>query len=305
VTALPPHLAGPGVIALRHGAFELGLAPELGGSIVYFVQHRPEGIRHWFRPASPAAFAAATGHQAACFPLVPVSGRIADAVLNWEHRTLRLPRNVDFEGNHLHGEGWQRPWLVEEHDRSAAVLVLPHGSAEWPFAYAARFRYALANDGLTVDMAVTNTGVDAMPAAIGIHPWFPAPLAELTAQADTLWEIDARKLFVAKVPPPPHRRFAAGRSLAGSDLEHGFSGWDGTAALRWPDRPGHLVMTASRELAHLVVYTREPFGDFCVEPVSCSVDAFNLDARGVEGTGTVRLPSGGTLSATARFAVEG
>ena len=71
--------AEPADIVLRHGRFSLGLSPRLGGSITFFSEDRPEGLRHWFRPASPAALSAADGHMTACFPLVPVSGRIADA----------------------------------------------------------------------------------------------------------------------------------------------------------------------------------------------------------------------------------
>ena len=302
--ALPQHLRMPDIIALRNGRFHLGLAPAQGGSVAYFAEQRPEGLRHWFRPASAAALASGNGHHSACFPLVPVSGRIAEAMLNWDGSLIAVPRNARPEPHHLHGEGWQRPWEIVETGPNRATLALSH-ARDWPFPYAASFTYLLERDGLKVVMTMTNRGDAAMPAAIGLHPWFPAPLAELTAAAGTLWEIDSRKLFTGKIAPSPQRQFAGGRSLKGADLEHGFTDWDRKAVLHWPGRPGRLVMTASETLAHLVVYSRDPSEDFCVEPVSCSVDAFNLHASGVADTGTVRLEPGETLSGTAWFQIEG
>ena len=40
-----------------------------------------------------------------------------------------------------------------------------------------------------------------------------------------------------------------------------------------------LTMTSSRNVGHTVVYTTEHA--VCLEPQTCAIDAFNLDARGV------------------------
>ncbi len=305
VVDLPSHLTNEGVLALSHGRFVLGLAPRLGGSLVYFAERRGDRLRHWFRPATADAMRSGTGHHAACFPLVPVSGRIAAARLAFAGQVIEVPRNVGFEPNHLHGEGWQRSWGVQSSTPRSADLALDGGDGPWPFPYVARFAYELVDDGLDVTMELVNTGPGEMPAAIGLHPWFPRPPGRLTANACTVWEINENKLFASKASPKPAWRFADGRDLASSDLEHGFSDWDGTAVIEWPGRPGRLVMQSSESLRHLVVYTRDPSGDFCVEPVSCSVDAFNLAARGVEGTGTIMLAPGQALVGAASFRVEG
>jgi aldose 1-epimerase len=241
--------------------------------------------------------------MAACFPLVPVSGRIADARFRWREQQIAVSRNVDFESNHLHGEGWQRPWSVDHVSSDRAVLGLTSAGSQWPFSYRSSFAYALSDKGLAIEMAMTNTDTQPMPAAIGVHPWFPAPLAHLTARAQTLWEVDRRKLFTRKVAAGGKRDFSLGASLQGADLEHGFTDWDRRALLKWDDCPSSLLIRASEVLSHLVVYTRSPSGDFCVEPVSCSVDAFNLFADGVEDTGTRILDPGDSLLARAEFLV--
>jgi aldose 1-epimerase len=56
---------------------------------------------------------------------------------------------------------------------------------------------------------------------------------------------------------------------------------DQTMRIRWGDI--ELVIEGSPNLGHAVVYT--PREAFCVEPQTCALDAFNLAARGLEGSG--------------------
>jgi aldose 1-epimerase len=57
-------------------------------------------------------------------------------------------------------------------------------------------------------------------------------------------------------------------------------------------------------LGHLVIYTPEGENFFCVEPVSHSVDAFNLAEAGVPDTGTVVLDPGESLRGRVEFVPE-
>ncbi len=295
----------PGSIGLRNARFALGILPRLGGAITHFVEHRPEGARHWLRPASAVSLAGTAAGDTALFLLVPVSGRIADARLTFGGGTQTIPRNVATEDNYLHGEGWQAPWTLAHQADDHATLRLEGPVAGWPWPYRAEVDYRLLVDGLSIRLALTNTGTAPMPAGIGLHPWFPAGPAMLQAEARTLWRIDDRRLFTEKAPVPERWDFADGRTLVDADLEHGFSDWSGEATLWWTDRPGRLLIRASDTLRHLVIYTRDPSGDFCVEPVSHSVDGFNLSAAGIAGTGTVVLAPGATLEGTATFTVAG
>jgi galactose mutarotase-like enzyme len=64
------------------------------------------------------------------------------------------------------------------------------------------------------------------------------------------------------------------------------------------------MIRSSATLRHLVIYTRDASGDFCVEPVSHSVDGFNLHEQGVPKTGTVVIAPGCSLTGSATFFVE-
>jgi aldose 1-epimerase len=101
-------------------------------------------------------------------------------------------------------------------------------------------------------------------------------------------------------PPPADD----GDNLDLTDLVNGFAGWSGTAEVVWPERGAHLRIEAGPPLSHLVVYTPPGQDFFCVEPVSHSVDAFNLEARGAApDNGTTVLAPGGTMTGSARFTV--
>ncbi len=144
-----------------------------------------------------------------------------------------------------------------------------------------------------------------MPAGLGLHPYFVAtPQARLTFGADRVWLVDDGNLFDRVAPVPPRWDFGGGRAVAGTGLVNGFTGWDGRAVVEWPEWRARLTLTAGPSLRHLVVYTPLGADFFCVEPVSHSVDAFNLAARGVPDTGTLVLAPGETLRGRVEFLPE-
>src|SRR3546814_11919295 len=72
----------------------------------------------------------------------------------------------------------------------------------------------------------------------------------------------------------------------------------------WPERGLGLSIHGGAALGHLIVFT-PPGRDFlCLEPVSHSIDAANLAARGVAGTGYRTLAPGERLVVMVRFQVE-
>ncbi len=285
-------MAGQEQFRLRHGAFELAFCPRCGGSITRFRYH---GL-NLLRPAGPAFFATGDPREAACFPLVPFSNRIADARFELEGREYQLERNFPPEPHAIHGHGWQHPWSVAEVAEDDATLAFEHRLPGTPFAYRARQHFALGTDGLTVTIEVTNRGAAAMPAGLGLHPYFiRTPDVTLEAGLGHVWLSDARKLPQERVPLPSEWNFTQPRPLAGLDLDNCFGVWNGRAVIRWPESGLALIVEADPLFGHLVVYVPPGEDFFCVEPVSHVNDGFNLMARGVPDTGVRILAPGETL----------
>jgi aldose 1-epimerase len=142
-----------------------------------------------------------------------------------------------------------------------------------------------------------------VPCALGIHPFFwrdDATRLELPVQ--TVWVPDAEKIPTHKAPLPPEFDFRNERELAGADIDHCFSGWDGTARIVWPSRGQKLLITASEPLRHVVFYTPQDKPFFALEPVSNRNDALN-HMHDSDDHGMRVLAPGETLSGTVEMVV--
>jgi aldose 1-epimerase len=291
-TPLPCH---PVSHLLRAGPLVVEVVPECGGSLARFDCAGVAVLR---------AGAGPDPRDTACFPLVPFSNRIRDGRLPAPRGEVMLAPLPGLGPHPIHGLAWRAAWAVEAASDTALDLVHAHAAdAHWPFDYRARQLLHLDSDALAVTLALTNAGNTAMPAGIGLHPYFPATAgATLTAVVAELWRADTDLLPTHCEPVPPALDFVQGRALNGTALDNCFGGWSGRATLDWPERGLALDIEADAALRTLVVYTPAGADYFCVEPASHLNNAFQLAAAGVPATGARILAPGETLQATVRFA---
>jgi aldose 1-epimerase len=254
------------VLPLRTGRLEVDLAPRSGGSIARFTVAGSDVLR----PATAEALASGVGKDTACYPLVPFSNRIAGGRLQFDGRTIQLAPNWPGVRHPMHGDGWARPWQVEHSDAGSADLVHHHdGRTGWPFRYRARQGFRLSPNGLTVAMSIENLEEHAVPAGLGLHPFFVRePDTELCCRAEAVWRTDAEVLPTERTDVPTQWDFSALRKVTGVALDNCFDGWDGRAVINWPSRRLRLELRASEPFRHLVIYSPAGQGFFCVEPVS-------------------------------------
>lgn len=261
------------LLSLRAGRLEVDLAPRAGGSIARFsVDGRHDVLRR--PPADTLAEATATsrGNAMACYPLLPFSNRIAGGRFRFDGQEIVLQRNWPGVGHPMHGDGWATAWQVERQEPRSAEIAYDHEATSdggWPFAYRARQSFRLDEDRLTVRLSLENREARAVPAGIGLHPFFVRDQAtDLQCRTRSVWLADAEVLPTARVAVPAGWDFGAGRRVGEVALDNCFEGWDGSARIAWPDRGLALEMSASEALRTLVIFTppQRPF--FCVEPVS-------------------------------------
>jgi aldose 1-epimerase len=289
------------LIRLRAGALELELCPPVGGCITA-LRHLGRDL---LRPAPARFLAQGDPREAASFPLVPFSNRIADARFAFAGKEYQLDRNFLPEPHAIHGHGWQHAWTVRAAGARSAVLELAHRAAGTPLDYRARQSFALAADGLTVTLELINTGAAPMPAGLGLHPYFPRTEGvTLSARLGHVWRADARKLPQERLALPAAWDFARAPRLALLAMDNCFGGWDGRAVIAWPERDLRLEIAADPVFGHLVIYIPPGHDYFCVEPVSHANDGFNLAARGTPATGVVVLQPGESLRGDVRFNVS-
>jgi aldose 1-epimerase len=284
---------------LSRNGLVLELAPEMGGAIRRFVWKGLDLLR-------PLPDGERDPLQAAYFPLVPFANRIAHGAFSFEGRQVRLGPTLKGDPHALHGQAWLRPWRVEAAQAQQAVLAYEHvaGDGGWPWPYEARQSFILADNGLHIELEVTNTGTEAMPVGLGFHPYLIAPAGACArTEVGGVWLTDATLL---------PRTLAAGDGLAdweaGVDfprrelIDHCHTGWMGPLTLTAPDRPT-LTLDASADLRWLHIYAPADAGFFCAEPVSHMPDALNR-AEPASFTGLARLEPGRRRSAWMNLVVE-
>lgn len=117
----------------------------------------------------------------------------------------------------LHGFGYALPWAVTHQDASTVELELTDSLQThdlYPFAFRLKVRYELSLSSLqmtlTVEAGAALTGTSKMPIALGLHPYFRAPLTAKGSREECHLEIPAtQKLRVTplgaagKVQPFP------------------------------------------------------------------------------------------------------
>lgn len=255
------------LLSLRAGRLAVDPAPEAGGSIARFAI---DGVGDILRFATADALASGTGKDAACYPLVPFSNRIANGHLAFEGGAVRLAPNWPGVPHPMHGDGWSQAWQVGRSDVRSADLVYEHAARSgWPFRYRARQRLVLDEARLTIALSIENLESRAVPAGLGLHPFFLCDSdTELTCRTTGVWVTDAEVLPVERVPVPAEWEFSRSRRIDGLGLDHCFDGWDGIAAITWPGRRLRLVLSATEAFRHLVIYIPDGRSFFCVEPVS-------------------------------------
>jgi len=137
--------------------------------------------------------------------------------------------------------------------------------AEYPWPFRLRIRYGLRGAELTLTAEVTNTGAEAMPFALGYHPYFAVPdAAKLECQVPTkskrAWDNVRRE-----------ERDLASIDLASGEVDLHLAELAHGAELIAP----RGRVTLGGHLNHWVVWTL-PGRDFvCLEPWSAPRDALN------------------------------
>ena len=283
------------LVDLDVGDHALVFAPEIGGGIASWTRRGVPVLR----PLQPGALDSRDPRALACYPLVPFSGRVAGRRFTWRGVTHELPALLN--GHAIHGAGWQEPWRVADLDSRSLSLVLDHIPGPlWPFAFRAEQYFVLSDEGLTVELEITNTDMQPTPAAFGLHPYFPRN-AETTLQfaAERVWlNPQGTEIPDRSEPVPADWNHATARSPV-EGIDNCFAGWTRPARLAWPDRGIALSVSADAALAHLVVYIPPGRDYLCIEPVANMVDALNRMDR--PGHGLTVLAPGATLRGSVTF----
>ena len=268
------------MITLRHGEWTATVTVR-GGAVASLAKAGRDVLR-------PTPEGATDPLDFACFPLVPYANRIAGGRFAFEGREVSLPVLHRFAPHALHGEGWLGLWATLE--QSDDRLVLSFDESDWPWRYEARQTLTVSDEGLRIDLALTNRDQHPMPAGLGLHPYFERlPNSRLDAPTTGVWIGDG--IVPDRLVPSNAVADWTDRSLIGAPfVDHCFEGW--TSEARLTDDDGITTVRASTDRLHVYVPAGETY--VCVEPVTHRPDVFNQAPPGEQGF--VVLAPGESLS---------
>lgn len=294
---MPETLAGD--VLLQAGGAHAVLRPSAGGRVCSLTLCREDGHAvPVLYPYTAAGVDALRWAKGGIYPLVPYSGRIANARLQTPQGEVPLAPHPDVRPHTLHGNAHGQAWRLLDSDGHSATLVLESpATAAWPWSYRCELRCKLQRDRLHMHLQLSHDEPRPMPCGLGVHPYFlHAPEARLRYRAGTRWETTPDHLALRERALRAEESFEDAHALPPGPLTDVVSRWDGAMALDLPSGD-RIELLADPLLSHLVIHRPEPPLYLCVEPASHVVDGFNLAAAGVDGTGTVWLPSGQRLQA--------
>ncbi len=269
---------------IKAGDWEMTLRPGLGGAIASLTLGGLDILR-------PTRAGETDPLQAACFPLLPYANRIDHGRFAFQGRTVQMAPTPRFEPHGLHGAGWLAPWDLA-FDGDVAVMTYEYAAGDWPWSFRGEQRFDLTPEGLTVTLSLTNTDTTAMPAGLGLHPYFVRrPGIGLSFNSTGVWLADETQLPVKHAAPDALFDWRDGPQVDDAPfVDNAYSGWDGVATVSDPLATIRLSASANATGVHVFAPRGEDF--FCVEPVTHRPNAINAPAA--EATGVLALAPGDT-----------
>jgi len=245
--------------------------------------------------------------------LYPMPNRVRDGRFTFAGRTFTFPPNNG--PNFIHGLVRDRAWsldapsMARDHAALTARYRLAPGEpayARFPIRNSLEVTFTLRPGTLRLDFCVRNEDeAQDLPFGLAIHPYFPiiGERRQVRLEVPARAHMEAVDLLPTGCLEPldgsPYDLRSA-RSLEGLHIDDVYWGLRPEAPqVIYYDAIGkRLTLAASALFTHSVVYTPEGQPFFCVENQSCSTDAHNLYARGLqEAAHLTVLPPGGECRA--------
>lgn len=320
---------------LGDNAVAFRTTPEGGGTVPTDVVVPPDRLadieRVPFAAGLPILFA---------FPNRVRDGRYAFRGVTHEMRELLAHGWDRGAGQAIHGIVDDKAWSVEaagtdDDQAHLACAFRPERSAsafrQFPFPCTLTVVHRLKDGQLHLEACVENTGDSALPLGFGVHGWFPAAILPGTILPEARERISPARRSRSRVSIPAAARWEleklmptgrilpvdgeiafdlrAGAALGDREYDDVFTALERDArgatesSLRDPQSGLELFVEASPEFREWVLYAPRDRPVVALEPYTCTTDAANLSARGVD-SGLIALGPGETWRATLTFGLR-
>ncbi|MEA1997464.1 MAG: aldose 1-epimerase, partial [Gemmatimonadota bacterium] len=276
--------SGRSVIVLSRGGespLEARVAPQSGANLFSLKYRGVELLR-----APQESLDEVTGYRFGTPVLYPAPNRVAGGKFSFEGRTFDWGVNDKDRFLHalVHSVPWEHemPQAGESGARVVTYLEFKPGSAlyeKFGFDHRLQLTFRLDREGLGLEYEVQNRDTRTLPFGFAIHPYFlflePRQQAYLSVPAG--WHMEAVDLMptgsLESLDGSPYDLRAI-IQLAEYSLDEVYYGMipEKPAVIEYRESGIRVVLAASAEFTHMVVYTQPENPFFCVENQTCSTD---------------------------------
>jgi aldose 1-epimerase len=285
-------LALMGEIVLGSADIELSILPEAGARV-----HRLRAFGHDIlrTPDDPVE------HQRdpffwGAYQMAPWCNRIAARPTSVAGETVDLAPNFR-DGTAIHGQVYLRAWNMD----GSGEFSCAGGGDGWPWPYVARAHFAVDGREIRIRQSIHNVGDSAMPAGLGLHPWFRKRVQVA---------INARQVFDTNwgsaPAPEPIRGKLDLRSLAEmpADLDGTWTGLSRPPVrLLWPEFGIGATMDIEAPSTFVVAASPSELDAIAVEPQTHAPDGLRRFANHETGALALVEP-GSSLTLETRLTFE-
>ncbi len=262
--------------------------------------------------------------------LFPFPGRLALGTFTHDGVEFTLPANDSTKQHAIHGFTPRNPWRVSHwHGEEESAFVtgefqlsqdLPRSLSQWPGDFTFNVTYRLFRDRLRVEAVVQNPGPGRLPMGLGYHAYFRLPGVNdadvgghvLQANVAELWEAQNSLPTGRRGEVPPELDFRHAKPIGATELDHVLTGVCGKptrsgmidiATLSHPTAAGRVRFLVDPVFRELVLFTPPHRQAIAIEPYTCSANAANLAARGID-SGWLEIEAGATWRSAVEYCWE-
>lgn len=251
--------------------------------------------------------------------LFPFPGRLRDGTFTFEGRRFTLPKNDSTKQHAIHGFTPRNSWRVIDSNGSDDTAFvtgqfclhrdLPDALPSWPADFELTVTYRISGCCLRVEAVVENLGPGPLPFGLGYHPYFHLHDTHegdisghiLRANVNEVWQTEQNLPTGVRQEVEGEIDFRVPKPLDAIALDHVFTAMravptraDGMvelATLSHPNAGGRLLLLADPAFQDLVLFIPPHRQAIAIEPYTCSADAANLSARGIDSGWRALAPS--------------
>lgn len=279
-------------VVIADGPLEVVVLPEAGARL-----HRLRAFGHDVlrTPGDPATHLGDPFFWGA-YVMAPWCNRIEARPTTIGSRQVDVASNFP-DGSAIHGQVYLRPW---ERQADGALRVAGGGDG-WPWTYEAGLRVEVDGQTVRIDLLLTNTSTDPMPAGLGIHPWFRRPL-RVAIRADNVFaDNQATEPRPAPVAGPFDLRMV---DVMADDLDGTWTTLGNPPVeLRWDDLGLRMTMRTIPATPYMVAASPAHIDAIAIEPETHAPQAVRRLLRGEPG-GLDMLPPGEALKMSIDLAFQ-